>query len=367
MLGIVCIEDTKIVCICANVQKDGEYDILSQDTVPFDGLKKGNTLGGSGIALALNEAIELAEEGAGSRIKQLHVGVPGCFCQVQITSPNAYAMMEEDSFAVEREIYLDDEYELIHRVQLPQQRGEGGRISSIQASREYISQINGSLKRAGLRPASYVSQQYAQGLYVIPAAERNHVAIMLDVEYYNTDVSVFYGNAQVYQVTLRVGGGHICSDLMQVLEIERRHAETLKSQFVFGLEASEGELDYVRLDNGKLQGYEHALIDEVVRARVDEMSALIASSLEYSEYYPEGEGRGYLIGEGFTEMRGAKEYVGAALGLRMEGLPLDMVDGTTRTSLSALSMLDYVARRERGSNTLLDKMKQLRPKRLFQK
>ena len=51
--------------------------------------------------------------------------------------------------------------------------------------------------------------------------------------------------------------------------------------------------------------------------------------------------KAYFVGSGVSDMRGAKEYIGAKVGLRFENLPLFMVDGSSRYSISAMAALDY--------------------------
>jgi len=164
---------------------------------------------------------------------------------------------------------------------------------------------------------------------------------MLNVGYYYTNISVFTGDAQIYQGTLMVGGLHLVRDLSMVLELDMEYAEQLKRQFVFGIEYDPQAIDYIRMADGRLWGFEHGLVDEVIVSRLDEMIELIRGALWDIAEITYDHSKSYFIGSGVSDMRGAKEYIGAKLETRFENLPLFMVDGTSRYSISAMAVLDY--------------------------
>ena len=351
MIAVLSIDSRVITCLCGMAKKDGSYSVVAQATAPYTGIRKKRAISSYGFVNASSEAIEQAEEIAGKHIREIHVGVPGSFCEIDVSRPLPQSLEDAGEPAlVDKALYMDNENELIHRIQMPRRPGGAQRgpdtVISILANRDYIKEMNAALAAKNARPASFISQNFAEGLFIIPQIARDNVAIMLNVGYYNIDVCVFQGDAQVFSGTLNVGGHHIVTDLAQVLEIDLKYAEQLKRQFAFGIRYDAGATDYVRMDNGKLLSLDHALVEKIIQARMDETGEFIRNAMEECGVAFTEKTKVFMTGDGLSDMRGAREYLGALIGWRIEALPIDMVDGTTRYSTTALSLFDYAMNRQ---------------------
>ena len=347
MQAAVVVTSSCAVCLCGEIRRDGSYAILSEATVPYPGLRRGRPVSSFGLQTAISEVIDIAQENTKGRIKQIYVGVPGAFCRLSINHPIAVSPNDAGEYAPpEQHEYMSDEADLIHRLSCPAS-GEAkmGRrmMVSIMADKAYVAEINDALKHKGMRQTSLISQNYVEGLFLIPRVERDKVAVLLDIGYYNADVCVFHGDAQIYGETLYVGGAHVVSDLAQVLDIDRNYAEQLKKQFAFGIQYEPDAQDFVRLDSGKLRGFDHNMVDEIVRSRLDETCVLIRQALEDSGIAFSQAPRAYLTGDGLADVRGIREYLSSQIGFRFEALPLHMSDGATRYHTAALAMMEYIA------------------------
>ncbi len=346
MLAALVTTSTHVHCLCGELRKDGSYVVEGETSAAFSGLKRAKAVSSLGIKAAAVQAIERMEEHSGVRIDEVHVGVPGAYCETVLAShvPESAGEAGEQTPPSAFE-YMDDQCELIHRVKVPGGLSQAGRsdVASILARREFIAEMNGALAALRMRPVAYCAQNYLEGMFIIPHSARNQVAVLVNVGYYNTDVCVFMGDAQVFSATLYVGGAHVASDLSQVLEIEPAHARQLIRQFAFGIDVEPGALDYVRLEDGKLATYDHHMVQEVIMMRMEETCELIRQAVARSGVELTEKSKAYLCGEGFKDLRGSREYLAAVLQMPVEGLPLSMSDGTTRYETAALALLDYLA------------------------
>lgn len=336
---VLVVNSANVVCLCAESNKTGGYSIAAEARADFNGIRKHTHPSATGMADAMREAIGAAEQNAGRRIRDIAVGVPGAYTQLVTT----------DGPPSDREIF-DDEYELIANVPLPRVAGEGIKTVSVMAARPYTELVHQTLGGLKMRAASYHSQQLEEGLYIIPSTARDHVAVLADVGYYGTDIGVFKSTAMVFSANLFVGSGHLSSDLAAVLEIEPAQAEQLRRQFVFGIEAEEGAVDYVRLDDGKLKPFEHALVGQVIHARMEEICGMINSALRDSGIELTDASQAYLTGEGFAQMQGAREYLSTMIGMPVSGLPIELTDGTTGRSPTALAILESLYAKQAGTH-----------------
>lgn len=345
MIGTLTVTSSHVVCSCIHVRRDGSYSIFSEAQVAFPGIRKGRNVSGFGLQTAVAKAVEEAEEIAKGHIKELHVGVPGAFCEVQISSPAP----EPDGFGEpappESYEYMNEEFELIHRMPWPHkglaQYGRGDTVS-ILARRDYIAEINRALDFLHMRPAAFYSQNFVEGLYIIPRSSREQVAILLNVGYYNSNICIFLGDVQIYSATLYLGGAHVASDLAYVLELDRSQAEQLTRQFAFGIQYEPDAQDYIRMADGKLCAFDHQEVEQIITSRMDEICALVGQAIEQSGFPITELTTAYLLGDGLRDLRGSREYLSAQIGIPVKGLPLAMNDGATRFETASLALLEFL-------------------------
>lgn len=347
MDAVLVTTSSSIVCLAGQIRKDGTYAIFGQTKVPFSGIRKGSTVSTFGMNKGISDVILKLEEQTGKRIKRLTVGVPAPYCQVNLVKsaapqPGRFAEEEEDlprSFE-----YMADGYEMIHRFSVPAMGASPiGQSGSIGAGREFIAEVNAALDDLKMRASSFYAQPLAEGLFLIPKPARSAIAVLLDVGYYNIGISVFAGDALVYCETLYVGGYHVANDLAQVLQIPLEYAEQLKRQFSFGIEVDPGAKDYVRSAEGKLVPFEHSTVAEIIQARVEETCSYLRQGIDHAPVTFTEKSIAQLAGDGYEGIRGVQDFLSSHVGLPVQGLPLQLADGSTHYDVAALALLEAVA------------------------
>ena len=332
MQAILTVTDTKVVCLCVVMRKDGHYHIETQTEEVFSPIRRNKPVTGLGIRYAVQRALSRAQKQAGKRIDEVHVGVPGAFCQTVVE--NAF---EQDEDGHDEYLYGDQRYELIDKYDI-----RGHKTVMILSLRAYTNEITSALDAMHLCLRSLYVQTKILGLYLMPRSAQEQVAILLDMGYYHSDICVFTGEGQVYSASMYLGGAHVTADLSQILELEMPLAEKLKRQFAFGIRMEKDTMDYVRMPDGRLQSFSHELVENIITARVDEVCELIVQTLEHSTVAMNGQTRIFLLGEGIRGLAGIREYIGSRLGYATEGLPIAISDGTTQMEPLSISLLEHV-------------------------
>jgi hypothetical protein len=335
MRAILAVTDTKAVCLCVQPLKDGNYRIVAQAEQGFSPIRRNKPLSGFGIRAAVQHAVAAAQKQAGKRFAGVHVGVPGAFCQTAVTGEGKGE--GADGGSPNDHLYGDKHYELIDQYPL-----HGGQNAMILARRDFTAEINAALDATRHRASGFYPQTRTLAAYLIPPIARESVAILLDIGYYHSDICIHNGDGQVFSVGLYLGGGHVTGDLAQIFDLEPALAEQLKRQFAFGIRMEKGTMDYVRMPDGRLKGFLHETVEEVIVARTEEICALIGDSLLHSGIDFTNRTRVYLAGEGVRGVPGTREFFASRLGYAIEAQPIALSDGTTRVEPHARALAEFV-------------------------
>jgi cell division protein FtsA len=173
--------------------------------------------------------------------------------------------------------------------------------------------------------------------------ERDASAVLLDIGFYDTNVTVVYGDAIVYNKTIHAGGMHIANDLSLVMNVVIDTAEQIKKQYSFGLENSGTKLyDYARPKDGKVERFSHSLVSEIVDARAEHLCGLITDVFEHSPISIARRTRVFLTGGGIAIMKGAKEMLEQQLKRQVRIARVEAPQLSTPNYYTALALLDYV-------------------------
>jgi cell division protein FtsA len=199
------------------------------------------------------------------------------------------------------------------------------------------------MEHLGVKLRSFIPEVLAESLFLVPTEERDCSAVLLDVGYFDTNVTVVYGDAIVYNKTVHAGGMHIANDLSIVMNMDAEAAEQIKKRFSFGLENNGTKLyDYAKLKSGRLEKYSHATISEVIDARVEQLCMMIYDALQQSPLNVARRTRVYLSGGGLAMMKGSRDAVQRYLKRQVRVLMIEAPQLSTPNYYVALALLDYV-------------------------
>ncbi len=356
---------SKVICAVGRKRSAGRFEVLGSGEAKYEGIKNGQWLNPSNVEDAVAKAVLFAEKRARKRIKEAFVGVPGTFCKVvcqegcvpvdtgQVTDMHIKMLMENAESDYDRSRYCvinstpvyfaleDGNYYIDALGEITTQLF--GMVSMVFAKNEYIEDITQVMSSLNIKVNAFVPDVLAESMFLVPVAERDSSAVLLNIGYYDTNVTVVYGDAIVYNKTIHSGGMHIANDLALVLNMSTDMAEQIKKRYSFGLESSGAKLyDYAKQKSGKLERFAHSLVSEIIDARVEHLCMLICAALEQSPLPVARRPRVFLSGGGLSMIKGAKQMLQKHLKRQVRIPRIDAPQLSMPNYYTALALLDYV-------------------------
>ena len=356
---------SKVMCVVGREKSIGRFEVLSAGEAKYEGIKNGRWLKPSNVEEAVAKALELAERKAKKRIREAFIGVPGGCCKVicregytQVASGRV-AVKDIENMIDDAEKGLDDiRYTIVsstpvyfvledgnHYIDVVGHSAQElkGLVSFVYASNEFIRDVTDVLNGLNVKIRAFIPEVLAESLFLVPTEERDCSAVLLNIGYFDTNVTVVYGDAIVYNKTVHAGGMHIASDLSIVMNMDFESAEQVKKRFSFGLENNGTKLyDYARLKSGRLEKYNHGMIAEVIDARLEQICSLIYEALQQSPLNVARRTRIFLSGGGVAMMKGSRDEMQKFLKRQVRVSMIEAPQLATPNYYVALALLDYV-------------------------
>jgi cell division protein FtsA len=355
---------SKIICIIGRGKSIGRFEVLGSGSARYEGIKRGRWLRQDRVEEAVSKALYTAERKAKKRVKEAYIGVPGTFCRV--VCQEGYASVEsgivtdgdvENFIKYAESLYDDPNYVEVSAAPVYFLLDDGeryidvigsstvelrGKVSLIFVKKQFTEDIEEILESSGIKIKGFIPEILAESLFLVPVEERDASAVLLDVGFFDTNVTIVYGDAIVYNKTIHAGGMHISNDLSLVMNIDIDKAEQIKKQYSFGLENSGIKLyDYAR-KQGKVERFSHSLVSEIVDARIEHLCGLIIEVFEHSPISIARRTRIFLTGGGIAMMKGAKEMLEQQLKRQVRIARVEAPQLSTPNYYNALALLDYV-------------------------
>ncbi len=356
---------SKVMCVIGREKSMGRFEVLGAGEAKYEGIKNGRWQKPSNVEQAVEKAISIAEKKTRKRIKEVFVGVPGVFCKVvcqegctkveggRVTERDIERLIENAEQGYDDSLYtvvnsspvyfiLDDGHHYIDVIDAPANE-LNGIVSLVFAKNEFIEDTTALLQKIGVKAAAYIPEVLAESLFLVPSEERDCSSVLINVGYYDTNVTVVYGDAIVYNKTINAGGMQIANDLSIVMNLDVDMAEQVKKRYSFGLENSGTKLyDYARQRSGRLERFSHSLVSEVIDARMEHLCQLIGRVFENSPINIARRTRIYLSGGGIAMMKGAKDMLQGLLKRQVRISVMEAPQLSTPNYYAALALLDYV-------------------------
>lgn len=134
-----------------------------------------------------------------------------------------------------------------------------------------------------------------------------------DIGYISSSLLVGSGEGILDLKSFSLGGGHISADMCEALDVDFELAEKARELVDLNLNYADDAILVADAGDNVIYGTEAC---EIVRAALDSFAEIIGGILDEAElpsYAPL-----YLTGEGIAAIRGAKKYLGTALGRTVE-------------------------------------------------
>lgn len=364
--AVLDIGSSKVVCLCGSfVNRDG-ITVHGVSVCPYRGYQNGAFSDQRSLNNAVVEAVSKAEQEARMRIREVAVSVPAPFCKIVMTeaalpigSRGKRVMAEDidDVISLSLKKVKLGGYVLMHSTPVSFSVGGvmsstlptgakteelGALVSHMYVQESFLESMEQALTPLDIEISMSVASQLCGALAIIPEKERVRPAVLIDVGYTHTDVSLVENAALTDSKTIDIGGKQIASDLAFGLDVPIETAEQVKRRYVF-LQEPLSSTEIVRTPTGAKR-VDHGAIELIIEARAGELVSMIRAALKEMGISSEASPVTYLTGGGIAMMKGAIDYLKRGLQLSIQRDTPWVADMDTPNYTSAFAALDFVLR-----------------------
>ena len=294
---------SKVCTVVGEVNNFGQIEIICSTSYKCSGLKKGKIINEDEISLSIAKTIKDAEEETKLKINSGYVTIPGKYVTIVQNSitkdvKDKYAGISikdvQNAIMQVKDIEIPEAKVLIDIVPDKIVLDNGtivtdpvGNLSSnftmsaqiILAQKEYVKQLSGIFKKAGLEIDGIVPVSLAERNLVLDTNELHDNVMILDIGAGNTDIGVFEGNSFIYTNTIPLGGDNITNDIAVVLNITEEEADKLKRQYGLALKSFiDNDNDIIlntSKDSNKNRIIKSSELIEIIEARIEEIFSIV--------------------------------------------------------------------------------------------
>lgn len=294
---------TKVAVVVGEVNNFGQIETICNTSYKCSGLKKGKIINEDEITLSLAKAIKDAEDETNLQINSAYVTIPGKqvtivqnsitkevkdkYSGISVRDVQSAIMQVKDIEVPEGKTLIDIVPDKIILENGTVVTDPVGNLSSnftisaqvILAEKDYVRQLTGIFKKAGLEIDGIVPTTLAERNLVLDNNELHDNIMILDIGAGNTDIGVFEGSSFVYTNSIPLGGDNITNDISVVLNISEEEADKLKRQYGLALKSfidndNDIILNTCKEDN-KNKIIKSSELIEIIEARIEEIFSII--------------------------------------------------------------------------------------------
>ncbi len=363
---------SKVICAIGRKRSRGRFEIVSLAQINYAGLKKGRWQELELVPEVLKKTIKEAKTKAKQNPTSAYVGIPPCFCRVHCASSamdiignNRVITAEIVDRMMKNAQHFDvpDEYEMVHASSVYfKLDGQNlfidpvgveashieGQFAFIFAKKRFLYEAKTLLDVLSISITAFKPEMLCQALFLIPVEERDASSVLLDIGFYDTSVSIIYGDTVIYSRVIPAGGAQITSDLSQVLDIDMESAERIKRRFSFETTIYPQHVKETVRQDGNIIEVDKQMIAEIILSRVDHLTHMIKTALNESHVELPETTKVYLTGAGISMMKGSAAYLEDNLGLTTILPQIDATNYSSPNFHNAIGLLDHVLSNEEG-------------------
>ena len=335
--------------------------IVAEESVLYDGYLDGEFLSPEKLEENFIQLIQNMQTKMRKTISNLIIGVPNDFCVCvckrisrkfeglhKVTESDLQDLYETNAGFGDSEEYvlinyspmqyvLDDNFITLSPV--------GNKTHSlvldasyILARRDFIELVSNKFHDLGFKEIEFISTSLGQAMNCEPVKENKKPIAIVDVGHITTNVSVYKGEGMALMSSFSMGGGHISSDLMQLLNLSFKDSELIKRKVILTIESPKNEY-YEICSKGKIVKAPINITNQIVKSRIEMIAKVVNNILEIDEIFKDIDI--YLTGDGLANFKGAKSILKEITGLEVYDykIPFDISNEKYQTSKMGLVVL----------------------------
>jgi cell division protein FtsA len=323
---------SKVVAIVAEVNDEGEIEIIGLGSHPSNGMKKGVVVNIESMVQSIQRAVEEAELMADCQVHSVYTGIAGS----HIKSMNSHGMVaikdkREVTFGdVERVIdaakavaipaeqkvlhVLPQEFVIDHQEGIREPVGMSGirldaRVHLVTAAESAVQNIEKCVLRCGLEVDDIILEQVASSHSVLTEDEKELGVCLVDIGGGTTDIAVFTEGAIRHTAVIPIAGDQVTSDIAVAMRTPTQNAEEIKIKYALALKqlaSADEEIEVPGVGDRPARQLSRQALAAVVEPRYEELLNLVQSELKHSGYL-ELLGAGVVLTGGSAKIEGVIE------------------------------------------------------------
>ena len=370
---------SKVVALVAEVDADGQIEIIGMGSHPSRGMKKGVVVNIESTVQSVQRAIEEAELMAGCQIDSVYVGIAGSHVR-SLNSHGIVAIKDGEVIEADLERVLDaaqavaipadqkilhilpQEYVIDNQEGIREPLGMSGvrleaKVHLVTCAVNAAQNIEKCIKRCGLSVDEVILEQVASSYSVLTDDERELGVCMVDIGGGTSDIAIFTEGSIRYTGVIPIAGDQVTNDIAMALRTPTQYAEEIKIKYACALTqlaSADETIKVPSVGDRPPRDLSRQSLAEVVEPRYDELFTLVQAELRrsgFEDLIPAG----IVLTGGTSKMEGVVElaeeifHMPVRIGApsRVKGLT-DIVRNPIYST--AVGLLEYGAVQSRQSN-----------------
>lgn len=323
---------SKVACMIARKDFDGNLKILGLGTHPSKGLKKGVVVNIEETVNSIQQAVALAEQMADVTVSEAYVGIAGSHIKgynaegtvivdgEEITKNDVARVIEAakaslEFYADETLIHvLSQEFQIDNDTGIKQPVGMSGsrlkaKVHVVTAGISALQNITKCVERCGLEVRDVILEQLASSEAVLSADEKDLGVCLIDIGGGTTDIAIFMQGSIQYTAVIPVAGDQVTNDIAMALRTPTQAAENLKREYACCLPQlvdPNEEIDVPSVGDRPARCLNRAALVDVIAPRYEELFEMVVHDLQRLAIM-EQLGAGLVITGGGSLVEGAVE------------------------------------------------------------
>ncbi len=339
----------------------GQSRIIAEEDILYDGFMDGEFLSVDELDDVLSQLLDRMTSKMRRPIKALVVGVPSEFCICvckrisrkfvdlhKITQSDILNLYQNNLNFGDSEEYsvinyspmqftLDDNHTTMSPVGMKSTTLIMD-ASFILAKKSFLTLMTEKFNSLGVETVDFISTALGQAMACERVSDTNRPIAVVDIGHITSSVCVYKGEGLALLTSFSMGGGHISSDIMQVLSMGFKEAELIKRKVILTVESEKNEY-YEVCTRGNLIKAPINITNQIVRSRIEMIAKIVADILGMDEVF-----KGidiYLTGDGIANFKGAKSILKDFTGLNVYEykIPFDNSKDKFQTAKTGLASL----------------------------
>ena len=322
---------SKIVALVAEIDNEGNIELIGMGTHPSQGLKKGVVVNIDSTVMAIGKAVEEAEQMANVQIRSVFAGIAGS----HIKSLNSHGIVaiknsevgQDDvdrvvdaakaiAIPADQRIFhvLPQEFIIDNQDGIHQPVGMSGvrleaKVHLVTGSISASQNIAKCIQRCNLEVEDIILEQLASSYSVLTQDEKDLGVLLVDMGGGTTDIAIFTEGAIRHTAVIPIAGDQVTNDIAVAFRTPTQFAEDIKVKYACALRQLASPDDMIEVPgvgDRNARRLERQTLAEVVEPRYEELLGLVQGELRRSGF-EDACAAGVVLTGGTSKMEGVVE------------------------------------------------------------